>query len=63
MQFLLVRLLLAFGLPWNFILWFIFIRQKRNQMMFHMEEAFGIMAYSIYGIGVNILIGVLCLLA
>jgi len=63
MELLLIRLFLILGLPWNAILWFIFIRPKRNQMMFFMEEAFGLIYYTIYGIGVNILIGVLCLLA
>ena len=59
---LLFRLLLAFGLPWNYILWFIFIRPHRNQMMFYMEEAIGIIYYTIYGVMVNIIIGALCLL-
>jgi hypothetical protein len=63
MQLFLLRLVLVFGLPWNAILWFIFLRPKRNQMMFHMEDAFGIVYYTIYGVALNILIGVLCLLA
>jgi hypothetical protein len=66
MQLFLVRLLLAFGLPWNFILWLIYIKPKKHQMFFGMEEALGILLYSIYGIIANIIlviIGVICSLA
>lgn len=59
-----MQIVYLFGLPWNFILWFFFIRPRRHQFFSGVEEALGIMIYSIYGIVLNlILVGVICLLA
>jgi len=64
MQQLLLKLLLAFGLPWNLILWFFCIRRNSG---FNVMDMFGVLVYSVYGTIINlaiiIIIGVLCLLA